>query len=159
MLYESALSLVKQKNSFCKGILFMQDLEKLMGNRPKLKIELTIIDKISEALGWLLLFAFWFLIITNYPKIPDIVPTHFNFNGKADAFGGKARIFTLPSIATILFLGMTILNKFPHIFNYPTEITNDNALRQYKSATRMIRFLKLIIVLIFGLIAYQVGRY
>jgi hypothetical protein len=51
---------------------------------------------------------------------------------------------------------MTILNKFPHIFNYPTNITQDNALRQYSNATRLLRYLKLIIVFIFGLIVFKV---
>ena len=47
---------------------------------------------------------------------------------------------------------MTLLNKNPHIFNYPTAITNENALSQYSNAVRMIRVLKLIIVFVFGLI-------
>jgi len=61
----------------------------------------------------------------------------------------------LPLIATVLFVGLTFLNKFPHIFNYPTNITPHNALRQYTNATRMIRYLKLVIVVIFGLIAFK----
>jgi hypothetical protein len=66
---------------------------------------------------------------------------------------------TLPLVATVLFIGLTILNKFPHIFNYPTEITEDNALRQYTNATRLIRYLKVIIVVIFGLIAFETIRH
>jgi len=50
---------------------------------------------------------------------------------------------------------MTVLNKFPHVFNYPTEVTSENALKQYTNATRMIRYLKAIIVFIFGLIDYK----
>jgi hypothetical protein len=64
-------------------------------------------------------------------------------------------IFTLPLVATVLFVGLTILNRFPHIFNYSGDITKDNALRQYTNATRLIRYLKVIIVVIFGLISYQ----
>jgi len=95
------------------------------------------------------------LTITNYIELPDIIPTHYNGAGEADGFGGKGNILTLPLVATILFIGLTVLNKFPHVFNYPTDITKQNALRQYTNATRLIRYLKLIVVIIFGLIAFK----
>jgi uncharacterized membrane protein len=126
-----------------------------MEERPKIKLELTTADKIFESIGWFLIIAIWGLTITNYSNLPDTIPTHYNGAGQADGFGGKATILTLPLIATILFIGLTILNKFPHVFNYPTNITQDNAFRQYTNATRLIRYLKLIIVFIFGLIAFK----
>jgi uncharacterized membrane protein len=126
--------------------------------RPKIKLELTTTDKIFEFIGWALIPAIWVLAIINYNNLPDTIPIHFNGSGQADGFGGKGNILTLPVIATILFVGLTILNKFPHVFNYPVNITIDNALRQYTNATKMIRYLKLIIVLIFGLIVLQVIR-
>jgi len=126
-----------------------------MEARPKIKLELTTADKTIEIIGWLLIIAVWGLTITNYSNLPDSIPTHYNGAGQADGFGGKATILTLPLIATILFIGMTILNKFPHVFNYPTNITQDNAFRQYTNATRLIRYLKLIVVFIFGLIAFK----
>jgi len=126
-----------------------------MEERPKIKLELSTADKTFEIIGWLLIISVWGLTITNYANLPETIPTHYNGAGQADGFGGKATILTLPLIATVLFGGLTILNKFPHIFNYPTNITQDNALRQYTNATRMIRYLKLIIVVIFGLIAFK----
>lgn len=126
-----------------------------MGERPKLKAELTTLDKTLEILGWTSILAVWFLTITNYTNLPDTIPIHYNGAGQADRFGGKATILILPLIATVLFVGLTILNRFPHIFNYPTNITQDNALSHYTNATRMIRYLKLIIVVIFGLIAFR----
>ena len=129
-----------------------------MNERPKIKLKLTTTDKIFEILGWTSILAIWVLTITNYTNLPDTIPIHYNGAGQADGFGGKGNILTLPLIATILFIGLTILNKFPHVFNYPTNITADNALRQYTNATRLIRYLKFIIVVIFGLIALQTIR-
>jgi uncharacterized membrane protein len=126
-----------------------------MTDRPKLKLELTTFDKTLEILGWTSILSIWFLTITNYTNLPDTIPIHYNGAGQADGFGGKETILTLPLIATVLFVGLTILNMFPHIFNYPINITPDNALRQYTNATRLIRYLKLIIVVIFGLIAFK----
>ena len=126
-----------------------------MGQRPKLKLELTKIDKIVEIMGWLLICANWALVINTYKSLPNIIPTHYNGAGLADGFGDKSMIFTLPLVATVLFVGLTILNRFPHIFNYPTDISTNNALKQYTNATRLIRYLKVVFVVIFGLISYQ----
>jgi uncharacterized membrane protein len=126
-----------------------------MEERPKIKLNLTTADKIFEIIGWFFIVTAWGLIFTNYSNLPDAIPTHYNGTGQANGFGGKDAIFTLPLIATILFIGLTALNNFPHIFNYPTNITLDNAYRQYTNATRLIRYLKVIIVFIFGLITFK----
>ena len=122
-----------------------------MEKRPKIIIVQTTSDKIFEIVGWFLLFSIWFLTVINYSNLPETIPIHYNGQGKVDRFGGRATIFSLPIIATILFIGMTILNKFPQVFNYPTKITEDNAFNQYTNATRLIRYLKLIVVLVLGL--------
>lgn len=127
----------------------------IMEERPRIKLELTTVDKAFEIIGWLLIISVWGFTVINYANLPETIPTHYNRAGQADGFGGKATILTLPLIATVLFGGLTFLSKFPHIFNYPTNITQHNALRQYTNATRMIRYLKLIIVVIFGLIAFK----
>ena len=123
--------------------------------RPKLKIQLSPMDQVFELLGWGVLLALWVWTVSSYSSLPDSIPTHFNAAGEADDFGRKASIFGLPVIATLLYIGLTLLNRFPHIFNFPTPITQDNALRQYTNATRMIRNLKLILVLVFAGISFQ----
>ena len=126
-----------------------------MKDRPKLKPNLAPTDKIIEGIGWLAILGIWTLTLSHYTELPEIIPIHFNGAGEADRFGGKENILILPIVSTLLFIGMTVLNKYPHVFNYPTSITKENALSQYTNATRMIRFLKLIIVLIFGLIVFE----
>ena len=130
-----------------------------MKQRPKIKLELTKSDKTFEIFAWFLIFVVWGLTIANYGNLPNIIPTHYNGSGVADGYGEKWLILTLPLVTTVLFVALTILNKFPHIFNYPNDITEENAFRQYTNATRLIRYLKLIVVVIFGLISYQTIRH
>jgi uncharacterized membrane protein len=127
--------------------------------RPKLKIRLAPMDKWTEGLGWLGVIALWALVTSAYATLPDTIPVHYNGAGQADAYGTKANLLTLPLVATVLFAGLTLLNRFPHVFNYPTEVTPENAQKLYTSATRLIRYLKLIIVLIFGAIAFRTIRH
>ncbi len=125
-----------------------------MSKRPKIKLELSPIDQFLEIAGW---FAFMILInlaILSYFRLPETIPTHFNFKGEADEFGSRDTIFTLPFVGAVVFVGMTILNRYPHTFNYFVEITEENAQRQYLLATRLIRYLKVAILLIFSLIVF-----
>jgi uncharacterized membrane protein len=123
--------------------------------RPKFIVKLTPADQVFEILGWIFISAIWIFTVINYASLPDTIPTHYNSEGQADGFGGKMTIWILPVLAIALFVALTQLNKFPHVFNYPTNITPDNAIVQYTHATRLIRYVKLIIVFIFGLITYR----
>ncbi|UGU16537.1 DUF1648 domain-containing protein [Sinomicrobium kalidii] len=126
-----------------------------MTNRPRIKPNLTTTDKIIEIISWIAVPCIWILTLKNYPDLPESIPIHYNSAGEANGFGGKEHILALPIIATILFIGLATLNKYPHIFNYPVLITQKNALQQYTYATRLLRILNLVIVIIFGLIVYK----
>ena len=125
-----------------------------MEERPKLKLELTKTDKIVEITGWFSVAAIWSLIIITYNNLPNIIPIHYNITGEINRHGGKINILLLPLTATVIFVGLTILNKFPHIFNYLNNITKENALRYYTEATKLIRSLKLLFVIIFGFLEF-----
>ena len=130
-----------------------------MEANPKLKLKLTILDYLIEILGLLLFSSTWIFILSIYKSLPDIIPIHYNAFGTADNFGKKWMILSLPIVSTVLFIALTLLNYFPESFNYPTKINEDNALIQYTYATRLIRYLKLVIVFIFGILLYQTTRY
>lgn len=124
-------------------------------NRPVLKLKLTTTDKITEGLGWIALIGIWVLTFYGYGTLPETIPIHYNASGEADGFGDKINIIVLPIISTVLFLGLTLLNKYAHLMNYSTKITEENAKQQYTNMTRLMRFLKLAIVLTFGFIVFK----
>ena len=126
-----------------------------MSTRPKIKVLLTRFDIILEFLGYLFLIGFWIYLIIVYSEIPEIIPTHFDFTGNPDAYGSKSMIWSLPIIGTLLFALLTILNKYPHTFKYPVEITPENATNKYSRATRLLRIMKLLIAIMFSAIALE----
>jgi uncharacterized membrane protein len=123
-----------------------------METRPKLKLTLSPLDNKLELISKIILCVLWGLTFYSFFVLPTTIPTHFDASGKADDYGNKMTLFILPVLATIIYFGLTQLNKYPHIFNYLTEITVNNAEKQYTMATRMLRFLKLAILIIFSLI-------
>ena len=120
--------------------------------RSKVKLILSPLDRKLESGGKILLIAMWALAIYTFWHLPTTIPIHFNAKGLPDGFGRKVSILVLPIIATAIYVGMTMINKHPHNLNYPITITVDNAQKQYTTATRMLRYLKLSIVLIFSFI-------
>jgi hypothetical protein len=60
-------------------------------------------------------------------------------------------LFLLPILATVSFLVLTFLERAPHVYNYPIEVTTANAPMIYALGRRSILWLKLIIVVAFGL--------
>jgi len=128
-----------------------------MKARPSIQLQLKPIDKTLEWIGYILLLALWVITIYTLVKAPAIIPVHFDLSGKADGYGKKETILLLALIPTLLFVGLTQLNKYPHLFNYMTTITEANAEHQYRIATRLLRYLKTAIVLIFILIVVNIS--
>ena len=88
--------------------------------------------------------------------LPDVIATHFDISGKVDSYGSKLVMFLLPTIGTVLFAGLLLVNKYPYKFNYPAKITYENALKQYTLATKIIRFLKSSIMILFDFIVVMI---
>jgi len=120
-----------------------------MEARPKLKIKLSTLDKLVEVTNLIIILFVWINIIYYFSGLPEFIPLHFGFSGKANDFGSKYDIFIPASIGTLLYIGLTVLNWFPQIFYFPNPITKENVIEQYTLATRMFRVLKLSLVSIF----------
>lgn len=131
-----------------------------MNTRPRIKVELKGTDRLIEALCIGLLVGFWVFAWHAYSTMPDIIPTHFDASGKPDAEGSRSTIWIMPAIASVSYVLLTLLNRVPHIFNYPVRITEGNAAFQYRNATRMIRVMNLVLIVTFfiiGVIMYRVA--
>lgn len=114
-----------------------------------------MLDYLAEVLSFGMLLFLWLQVIKVYPDLPTIVPTHFNINGLPDDYGSKHSIIALPLVVTILVVAISVLSRFPHIFNYPVKITPENAERQYTIALQMLRILKLMLVVVFTFLTHH----
>jgi uncharacterized membrane protein len=124
-------------------------------SRPDIKIKLTYIDWIIEVISLALLLALISLTVHNSSMMPDRIPTHFNMQGIPDGYGSKATIWILPGIGLFIYLLLTIIARIPRTYNFPVTITKENAEIQYKLATRFIRVLKALMLLMFAFINYK----
>ena len=126
-----------------------------MKERPKIKLQLTLFDTVIEVAAYVALIAFWVMTIFAFSTLPESIPTHYNGLGEVDGYGPKATIFFLPVLGTVLFAFLTYIVKKPETFNYTVEITEENALAQYTNATKLLRFMKLALLILFIVIDYK----
>ena len=124
--------------------------------RPQLNIRLTLLDLAVEFAGWLGLIALLLLPYIVYSSLPETIPIHFDGAGHPDNYTGSSGIYLLPIIGATAFIALTIINYFPHMFHYPVRITNENALTHYTFATRLIRYTKLAVVVVFFVIVHRI---
>ena len=123
-------------------------------NRPRIKVSFETVDIIIEFISVTLLILMWSYCITNFNELPDTIATHFNAAGEPDGFGSKHTVWIIPIIATVMYIGLFILNKYPHIHNYMVNITEENALKNYKFSTRVTRIVNFLCVVLMAYITY-----
>jgi uncharacterized membrane protein len=124
-------------------------------NRPDIKPEWSIFEKILQIVCILILVAFAIQLVTSWGTLPKSIPSHFNAAGVPDAWGGKSSLLLLPIMGLVMYTMLTIIERFPKIFNFPFEITEKNARYEYQTAREMLVCIKAEMLLIFGYIQWD----
>ncbi|MGP4081206.1 DUF1648 domain-containing protein [Pseudalkalibacillus sp. R45] len=93
-------------------------------------------------------------LVMQWSSIPNKVPVHFNFAGEPDNWGHKGLIWLLLFIGISMWIGLTFLEKYPHVYNYIT-LTEENIEKQYKNASMMINVIKNELLILFVLLTWR----
>lgn len=82
------------------------------------------LHKILFLIAILMALASWLIAIFYWDKLPDVVPTHFGFNGLPDDWVAKSVLsaFLLPFIQTVLQSGFIFLYHKPQYSDMPTTM-------------------------------------
>jgi uncharacterized membrane protein len=126
--------------------------------RPTTRPDMTPIDWLLEAVALLGILIFLGFVIYQYPRLPEVIPSHFNGAGLPDDYSSKSSIWLLTGIGVFLYAMLSLIVMIPHQFNYTVKITPENALRQYTLAMRLVRYLKAAIVWLFLYIGFATIR-
>jgi len=123
--------------------------------RPVIKIVPTIGEKIVELLGLLITICMVIFPYIIYSRLPEIIPTHINILGEIDGYGNKDSFNSVPLLGVIIYIGLSVMQKYPHAFNYPIEVNEDNCHQLYSLGIKCCRSSKIIAMLIFAYITYH----
>ncbi|WP_163527497.1 DUF1648 domain-containing protein [Halobacillus ihumii] len=131
-----------------------------MKNQPHIDLPPSAFEKLSTFISFLVMVITLIYLVVIWNKIPETIPVHFNLSGEPDNYGGKWSIIVLPIISLFIWVSFTMLEKYPHVYNYIVTIHERNAEAQYKNAVLMLSVLKLVICLLFSYLTWvsiQIG--
>lgn len=96
-----------------------------------MEVERTPIDRVAQAAGLVALGAGAWLLVDAWAELPAAVPVHFGVSGEPDAWGPRSTVILLYVLGVVMYVALTFAERVPHTYNYPVEITEENAGRQY----------------------------
>ncbi|MDQ0270588.1 DUF1648 domain-containing protein [Cytobacillus purgationiresistens] len=124
-------------------------------NRPVLKLRRTKSEWIWDIIGGLSFISAIVFLIISWAQLPEQVPGHYNAAGEVDRWGSKFELFILPIIGIFMWLFLGILEKFPHVHNYPDRLNEANAEAFYLNSRKLLNVTKNICLISFGTILVQ----
>lgn len=124
----------------------IDDLEK----RPKMGFWGMVIEILGYAsLIWLWVMTYYFQHVG-----AEAVADDYNFFDNPSEYWASNMTYSIPIIATILFLGITLYNQKPHISEYTVQNQPDKVETLVKINAKLWRWIKFNLILIFILIEY-----
>lgn len=115
-----------------------------------MKIKKTKLDIIIEVICLFMLSGITLYLIFNWASMPDKIPMHYDIAGEVDRWGNKSELIFLPVISWIMYIFITIMEKFPKFWNTGVQVTEENAQRVYHILKSMIKTTKLFTVVLFS---------
>lgn len=112
----------------------------------KLKLKKNKYEIWEEIVCIILLIGVLIYLLLNWNSIPDKIPGHNNAMGEIDRMGSKKELLVLPIISWLMYLGITVLEKFPQVWNTGVTVTEENKERVYRVLKNMLSTMKLIMV-------------
>lgn len=114
-----------------------------------MKIKNTKYDVIVNTICLLCLIACSLILYIIWDKIPSQIPGRYNAAGKIDKMSGKSSLILTLVFGWIFFTGLSVLEKFPQIWNTGVEVTEQNKDKVYKILKNMIVTTKMLISIAF----------
>lgn len=122
--------------------------------KPELDIEKLAVAKVFDVLVVALFAAALVYLIVQWNQLPDEIPAHFGGDGEVDRYGSRAELLLLPVIGLIMWVGMSVLEKYPHTYNY-INLRPDNKEIQYRYGILFMNVIKNLSTLLFVFLIWQ----
>lgn len=81
-----------------------------------------------------------------WSSIPGQIPGHYNAAGEVDRWGSKGELLMLLALGWALYIGLTVLEHFPGLWNTGMQVTEQNRERVFRASRALLETQKLWIV-------------
>jgi hypothetical protein len=86
------------------------------------------------------------LAVVAWHSLPTRLATRFDADGHAASWGSKWVLILFPLAGLVLFVMMTVVNRFPMLLYYPIRLTRQNARRQVMLARLLIAWMRMALI-------------
>jgi uncharacterized membrane protein len=116
--------------------------------------------KAMEGVGLgMLAVLFWitYSALNGSEKLPDRIPTHFDFSGQPNAWGPPGTLWLLPIVGTGLYLLMTVLGSIQfRRYNLPVPVTETNLPFVQEQTSVMLAWIKCELLCLFAYLQWSI---
>lgn len=117
-------------------------------------LNISIFDAILEVFGFIALISLWVMTYRFQHIGAEMVPEDFSFFQTPNEFWASKMTYTVPVIATILYVGLTVYNLRPQYGDYPVQVSSEKNVQLSEINKRLWRWLKFNLLVIFIVIEY-----
>lgn len=110
----------------------------------------TLFDHIKNVFSCLMLAGVWIYLLVQWSSLPEKLPGHYNFAGEIDRWGSRGELLIVPVVMLVLFILLSVLERFPHVWNTGVEVTKQNRERVYTLTLHLLTSSKLLMVAVFS---------
>ena len=115
-----------------------------------IKIERNALDILETIISLLCLVGVVVYLILAWNTIPDKIPAHYNAAGEINRWGSKSELIVLPIISWLMFGLITLIERYPSVWNTGVHITPENRDAVYRLLKNMIAVVKMFVLAMFG---------
>ncbi len=116
----------------------------------EIKIKRNTLDIVESIVSLLCLVGLVVYLIAAWSHIPDQIPAHFNAAGEVNRWGSKSELIVLPIISWVLYGFITLVERYPQIWNTGVTVTEENHARVYRILKNMIAVIKMLMLAVFA---------
>lgn len=118
-----------------------------------MKLKLTRLQIGFCVLTWVIVAVTLLLTALSWNHLPEQVPTHYNFAGQADAWGGKGTVWFVPVVMVIACGVVEVCARLrPDHINIPVKVRPGHVVESYRMMRTMCFVLNAQMALTFFLI-------
>lgn len=100
------------------------------------------LEWLGEALALAALLAQLIVLAVHYGALPARIATHYGLAGLPDGWGSKSILLLLLGINVAIYVLIAAVYNKPRLYNFPVQITPENAQRQYLMARYFMLVIK-----------------
>jgi Protein of unknown function (DUF1648) len=91
-----------------------------------------------------------------WERLPARIPRHFGWDGTVDGWGDRGALWVLPALGLALVIGLSLLERVPHLYNYPVKLTESTRGAAYVLGRQFVCGVKAIMAVTFSYLTFAV---